>query len=82
MGSPTLFQQCQPGCGAPHFLPRKQMSIPADILRDMERERNFEKNLRNKEREALCKAVANSAVQKALGAKQLDQLKIALKGMK
>jgi hypothetical protein len=58
------------------------MSIPADMLRDMERERNFEKNLRNKEREALCRAIANSAVQKALAAKQLDQLAAALKGMK
>ena len=58
------------------------MSIPADILRDMERERNFEKNLRNKEREALCKAVANSLVQQALARKQMDELKAALKGMK
>ena len=68
------------------------MSIPANILRDMERERAFEKsprllrafekNQHNKEREALCKAVANSAVQQALAAKQLDQLKIALKGVK
>jgi hypothetical protein len=58
------------------------MSIPADMLRDIERERNFEKNERNKEREALCRAVANSAVQKALAAKQLDQLAAALKGMK
>ena len=52
------------------------------MLRDMERERNFEKNLRNKEREALCKAVANSAVQQALAAKQLQKLAAALKGMK
>ena len=58
------------------------MSIPANILRDMERERNFEKNLRNKERDALCRAVANSEVQKALASKQLDQLKAALKGVK
>ena len=58
------------------------MQIPDHLVRDMKRERNFEKNLRNKEREALCKAVANSAVQKALAAKQLDQLKAALKGMK
>ena len=58
------------------------MPIPENILRDMERERNFEKNLRNKEREALCKAVANSAVQQALAAKQLQKLAAALKGMK
>ena len=58
------------------------MQIPNHLVRDMKRERNFEKNVRNKEREALCKAVANSAVQKALAAKQLDQLKAALKGMK
>ena len=58
------------------------MSIPTDMLNDMKRERAFEKNERNKEREALCRAVANSAVQKALAAKQLDQLAAALKGMK
>ena len=58
------------------------MSIPADILRDMKRERAFEKNQRNRERDALCKAVANSAVQQALATKQLDQLAAALKRMK
>ena len=58
------------------------MQIPNHLVRDMKRERNFEKNVRNKEREALCKAVANSAVQQALAAKQLNQLAAALKGMK
>tara|TARA_B100000809_G_C14839519_1_gene424159 strand:- start:486 stop:632 length:147 start_codon:yes stop_codon:yes gene_type:complete len=48
----------------------------------MARERAFEKNQRNRERDALCKAVANSAVQQALAAKQLDQLAAALKRMK
>ena len=58
------------------------MQIPNHLVRDMKRERNFEKNVRNKEREALCKAVANSLVQQALAAKQLNQLAAALKRMK
>ena len=58
------------------------MQIPAHLVRDMKRERNFEKNVLNKEGEALCKAVANSLVQQALARKQMDELKAALKGLK
>ena len=58
------------------------MQIPNHLVRDMKRERNFEKNVRNKEREALYKAVANSLVQQALARKQMDKLKAALKGLK
>ena len=58
------------------------MQIPNHLVRDMKRERNFEKNVRNKEREALCKAVANSLVQQALARKQMDELTAALKGLK
>ena len=82
MGLPTLFQQCQPGCGAPHFSQGFKMQIPNHLVRDMKRERNFEKNVRNKEREALCKAVANSLVQQALARKQMDELKAALPGVR
>ena len=82
MGLPTLFNSANQVAVPLVFSQGFKMSIPADILRDMERERNFEKNLRNKEREALCKAVANSAVQQALAAKQLNQLAAALKRMK
>ena len=64
------------------FSQEYNMIIPEHFMYNIEREKEFERQARAVEREALCRAVERSVVQQKLAKRQLNQLATALKGRK